>query len=108
MNQKGNEKQPKVKNMLGLIKNSLKNQAEENVQLKAVSILNPVDESYILNLQIIPPDKMTRPQRKPISLVCILDTSDSMNIDAVKDAKGNESHGFSRLDLVRHSMNTLI
>lgn len=78
------------------------------MQLKAVSILDPVDESYILNLQIIPPDNMTRLQRKPISLVCILDTSDSMNIDAVKDAKGNESHGFSRLDLVRHSMNTLI
>lgn len=51
---------------------------------------------------------MNSANRKPLSLVCILDTSDSMNIDAVKDSKDKESHGFSRLDLVRHSINTLI
>lgn len=51
---------------------------------------------------------MNSANRKPVSLVCILDTSDSMNIDAVKDSKDKESHGFSRLDLVRHSINTLI
>ncbi len=59
-------------------------------------------------MQIIPPDNIKAEKRKPISLVCILDTSDSMNTDALKDSKDTESHGFSRLDLVRHSMNTLI
>jgi len=57
---------------------------------------------------LIPPENIKSEQRKPVSLVCILDTSDSMNTDAVKDSKDNESHGFSRLDLVRHSINTLI
>jgi hypothetical protein len=41
-------------------------------------------------------------------MICILDTSESMNIDAVKDSKNNESHGFSRLDLVKHSIKTLM
>lgn len=43
--------------------------------MKAVSILGFDGKSYILNLQLIPPSKMKSPTRKPISLVCILDTS---------------------------------
>lgn len=41
-------------------------------------------------------------------MICIVDVSESMDTDAVLGVKNAESHGFSRLDLVKHSLNTIV
>jgi hypothetical protein len=46
--------------------------------------------------------------RKPTVLICILDVSGSMGEDASLKDGSTENDGFSRLDLVKHSMNTII
>jgi hypothetical protein len=45
--------------------------------------------------------------RQPISIICVLDISGSMDTEATQGG-AVESDGFSRLDLVKHSVNTII
>lgn len=46
-------------------------------------------------------------KREPVSIIAVLDVSGSMDCEATQG--GNlESDGFSRLDLVKHSVNTII
>lgn len=81
---------------------------EEILNLQAFSVIDQESNEYLLNVEIIPPSESVDLDRKAISLVCILDTSESMSTDALKDGKDKQSHGFSRLDLVKHSMNTIV
>lgn len=69
---------------------------------------NILGSSY-LNIRLIPPENPIKGIRKPVVFICILDISWSMG-QSVQLNSGStvESHGFSRLDLVKHSMNTII
>lgn len=58
-----------------------------------------------VHIQVTPP--LTGP-RKPTTLICMLDVSGSMGSDASPPQNGSESDGLSRLDLVKHSVNTII
>ena len=40
-------------------------------------------------------------------MICVLDISGSMDVEATEGSV-EESDGFTRLDLVKHSMNTII
>lgn len=41
------------------------------------------------------------------AVICVLDISGSMDVEATQAGKA-ESDGFTRLDLVKHSVNTII
>lgn len=73
-----------------------------------VNYANINGEDYF-NVSIIPPDKLTESgTRKPTVFICILDVSGSMDTQVeINNGNSVESHGFSRLDLVKHSMNTI-
>jgi uncharacterized protein YegL len=59
----------------------------------------------MINLLITsPPVPAVRP---PVSIICVLDISGSMDTEATQGG-AVESDGFSRLDLVKHSVNTII
>lgn len=79
-----------------------------NITLKTDSIVQ--DGSYYVKCSVVPPEM--KPEDKgthhPCSIICILDISESMNTDSILGGKDVESHGFSRLDLVKHSINTMI
>lgn len=45
-------------------------------------------------------------KRDPVAIICVLDISGSMDCEATQS--GGESDGFTRLDLVKHSVNTII
>jgi Mg-chelatase subunit ChlD len=60
------------------------------------------DGNYMIHLQVIPPKDG---KRKPSVIICVIDVSGSMGSGV---STGQEEHGFSRLDLVKHSMKTMI
>jgi len=62
------------------------------------------DKKALLHASIIPPKTGTR---KGSTLVCAIDASGSMGEDATLN-KGGEKDLFSRLDLVKHSVKTII
>ena len=45
-------------------------------------------------------------KRDPVAIICVLDISGSMDCECTQT--GAESVGFTRLDLVKHSVNTII
>lgn len=47
-------------------------------------------------------------KRKPLILYAIIDTSGSMGESCTEITSGKEDDGFSRLDLVKHTLNTII
>lgn len=60
----------------------------------------------LVNITATPPDNGIR---KPCVLICVLDTSGSMSSSVdLNNGSDIESHGFSRLDLVKHSMKTIV
>eukprot|EP01084_Bolivina_argentea_P213745 362931_1 len=63
-----------------------------------------------LKISVIPPKLGKKLKRLPLIISCVVDTSGSMGCDAIiKDANGKEeSHGLSILDLVKHSIKTII
>ena len=60
------------------------------------------DGNFMIHLQVIPPKDG---KRKPSVIICVIDVSGSMGSGV---STGEEEHGFSRLDLVKHSMKTMI
>jgi uncharacterized protein YegL len=61
----------------------------------------------LVNVSVVPP---ARGARAPITFIAVLDVSGSMQLEAtVKTAGGETSEGgFTRLDLVKHSLNVVI
>jgi len=61
-------------------------------------------------ISIIPPEKLDDSNRSPIDLCCVIDTSLSMKESVeIQDDKGiKESFGLSILDILKHSVNTII
>ena len=47
-------------------------------------------------------------KRNPLFLITMLDVSGSMSLNACNEVNGMEDLSFSRLNLVKHSMNTII
>ncbi len=64
-------------------------------------------DGQITSVQITPP---TTAPKQPSLFICVLDVSGSMGTSAAGTSAGDQSPDalFSRLDLVKHSMNTLI
>jgi Mg-chelatase subunit ChlD len=63
----------------------------------------------LVNVSVVPPSEPKNNKRKPCAIICILDISGSMDSEASQANPGDtEVHGFSRLDLVKHSVNTVI
>ena len=78
-----------------------------NIGMKTHSFVD--GGSYVVKCEITPPVVAENKNvRHPCSIICVLDVSESMNTDSVLGGKDVESHGFSRLDLVKHSINTMI
>ena len=82
---------------------------QEKIELSDISanyILDPKDNklSYI-NIKLKPNNPK---KRNPVLLIAMLDISSSMNEDACKEVSGMEDLSFSRLQLVQHSLNTII
>eukprot|EP01022_Parablepharisma_sp_SALTPOND_P028415 TRINITY_DN70930_c1_g1_i1.p1 TRINITY_DN70930_c1_g1~~TRINITY_DN70930_c1_g1_i1.p1 ORF type:complete len:735 (+),score=55.14 TRINITY_DN70930_c1_g1_i1:89-2293(+) len=75
--------------------------ADLDLQLSAVS---DKDNSGYLHLSVAPPENGTR---HPCAFICVLDVSGSMDEAASLEA-GVETANFSRLDLVKHSVKTVI
>jgi Mg-chelatase subunit ChlD len=62
-----------------------------------------VDGEYLVNVTVKAPEATTR---RPIDVIAVVDVSGSMGMDAsVSDV---ENDGLSRLDLVKHSVNTIV
>ena len=78
----------------------------EDHSLNLTIVSKQVSESKRrIHVKVSPP---TGGQRQPCNLVCILDVSGSMGSSAEDLSSSNENTGFSRLDLVKHSVRTLI
>jgi hypothetical protein len=80
-------------------------------KLKNVADLTVEAESAIVNNNFLINVKISSPAapgvRTPVSIICVLDISGSMDTEATQGG-AVESDGFSRLDLVKHSVNTVI
>lgn len=77
------------------------------VQLESESRV--VGEHLLVNVSIVPPKEQSIEKRKKCAIICVLDISGSMDTQASQqNATDTELHGFSRLDLVKHSVNTVI
>mmetsp|Transcript_2219 Transcript_2219/g.3609 ORF Transcript_2219/g.3609 Transcript_2219/m.3609 type:complete len:710 (+) Transcript_2219:57-2186(+) len=63
-----------------------------------------------VKVSVIPPALPKMTSRLPVVVCCVVDVSSSMESEAViKDANGKtESHGLSVLDLVKHSVKTIV
>ena len=88
------------------IQNIPKKEKIEFSEISANYILDPKNEkSSYINIKLKPknPNK-----RNPLLLIAMLDISSSMNENACKDVKEMEDLSFSRLQLVLHSINTII
>ena len=65
--------------------------------------------NVLVNLSLNPPAYPTCANRKPTVFVAVIDVSGSMQSPvSVDNGDSKESHGFSRLDLVKHSFKTII
>ena len=60
-----------------------------------------------LNLSIDTP-KDQEITRKPVRFICVIDISGSMGERATEYVSNGENDGFTRLDLVKHSLNTIV
>jgi Mg-chelatase subunit ChlD len=63
------------------------------------------ERTILLNTTIKP---LTEDIRKPSVFICIIDVSGSMGSEASIATNGAENDGFTRLDLVKHSVKTII
>jgi hypothetical protein len=65
--------------------------------------------NILVNITANPPAHPNCGKRKPSTFICVIDVSGSMDSPVtVSDGTTQESHGFSRLDLVKHSMKTIV
>ena len=63
----------------------------------------------LINISVNPPLLPKSGKSRPTTFVAIIDVSGSMDEEvSVNTGTGTESHGFSRLDLVKHAMNMII
>ena len=73
---------------------------------KAEAIINPENSKNLFVNVSLEPEKTEN--RKPILLIAMIDISGSMQLDACEQIKGIENMSFSRLNLVKHSLKTVI
>ena len=74
-----------------------------NGELK-IQTLKHDDNKGLLHISVVPPKEGPK---KPCVIVCLIDVSGSMG-SAATDANTGETDGFSILDLVKHSVKTII
>lgn len=75
-------------------------------ELNIISQSSIIKDNLVVNLQIKSPEN-SQAVRAPISVICVLDISGSMDTEATPGG-AVQSDGFTRLDLVKHSVNTII
>jgi len=75
----------------------------DNIDLN-LQTMDESDDTGILHIQVVPPKDG---KRKPTAIICLVDTSGSMQQSASQEHKG-EMEGFCVLDLIKHSVNTVI
>jgi len=76
----------------------------EEIKLKMSAIEAETPNTGYLHVSIVPPDEG---KRQPCAFVCCIDVSGSMD-DLASLNNGSEAVNFSRLDLVKHSVKTII
>ena len=78
--------------------------SKEELQVEA-SLLN----QHVM-VSVVPRNMISETSRTPSTVVCVIDVSGSMQLEAsIQSGEGgNESYGFDTLDLVKHSLRTII
>ena len=82
----------------------LKDLIEDFERTHAIALANDRSASTVFNRQASAPAPLTR---KPIILFAVIDNSGSMGESCGANGSG-EDDGYSRLDLVKHTLNTII
>ena len=75
----------------------------DNLNL-ALSTLQDTPDTGLLHISVVPPKEG---RRKPVGIICVLDTSGSMGEQGSIEQM-TESAGFSILDLVKHAVKTIV
>ena len=73
------------------------------------NIITDFQNKQYLNIELaIPPLDTDKSSRKPITCIAVIDCSGSMGERATEYNPNGENDGFSRLDLVKHSLMTIL
>lgn len=80
---------------------------EVHVQLRSCALPDPAEAG----VQLVQLEALTPPatSRVPVHICCVVDVSGSMSIESkIQTSEGQESHGLSILDIVKHSVKVII
>jgi hypothetical protein len=89
------------------VKNTVKKQYNKPKLNINQYINNSTDDEQHINLEVNVAPLAEDASRMPLTCICVIDVSGSMGERATEYNPNGENDGFSRLDLVKHSLNTI-